>query len=337
MLANTTQLIRYLRLSSAKQDSTVLQALVNAVWLAGSVEDARLLLVEYLQQPFKTRYAALLPVFERYGDATFAEALYAVCCPADELLPDAPPEVLPLVAQLGHPRIKPLLVRYALGPAPYEVAKYAALGLLHADCRDLEQPIRAAIEATYQQNLFPEFLPALVCKLPEPAGVLARLYQSGTEYCSTDCNAGILLGFSLCGAEGAAYFRQALLSPAWEAHASGSGTRWYAYQGMLNLGLTFRELYDDIRQLSAPNELRYAVRVLLALLGIKVGPHRYASLGVEPFAELYPALFGWETPTSRNNLLDLAALVELDEEADHLEALMVLRLHQEILLSNYIR
>ncbi|KUG09039.1 hypothetical protein [Solirubrum puertoriconensis] len=332
MLASTTELIRYLRRPAEQQEDAVRQALVNAVWLGGSADDARALLAEYRQFPFAATHACLLPVFERHGDASFARVLTEACCPAGELLPDAPAEVLSLVARLGDSGIKPLLVRYAFGTGVgYNVAKHAALGLLHVDCRDLEQQIRAAIEATYRKNLFPEFIPALVCKLPDRAELLARLYQSGTEYCSTDCNAGILLGFSLCGAEGVSYFKQALLSPAWEAHGSGSGTRWYAYLGMQNLGLTFQELYAEIQRLGSSQEQRYAVGVLLALLRLKAGPYSYTDRAPEPFAELYPALFGWESPEHRNNLQDLAATFGREDEADELEALMQLRLQQEVL------
>ncbi|MFD2719551.1 hypothetical protein ACFST9_12555 [Hymenobacter monticola] len=336
MLPTTSQLLRYLRLPAARQDHTVRQALVYAVWRSGSAEDAHALLAEYFRQPAEARPDCLLPVFERHGDDAMARALFAASCSNGDLLPDAPAETLGVLARLGHPDIKPLLVRYAFEPSGYDLAKHAALGLLHVDCWDLEQPIRAAIEATYGKNLFPEFLPALVCKLPDRTQMLARLYASGTEYCSTDCNAGILLGFSLCGTEGAPYFQQALLSPAWEAHSSGSGTRWYAYQGMQNLGLTFRQLYADIRGLADPTKRGFPVRVLLALLALKVGPHSWAEHPAEPFVELYPALFGWETDDSRNNLLDLAAVAGLEDEADQLEKLMVLRLNEEVLLRNYI-
>jgi hypothetical protein len=335
MLLTTTQLLGYLRQPAAQQDEAVRQAFVNAVWQGGGPADARALLAECLRRPREMPLASLLPVFERYGDASDAQALFAACCPHGELLPDAPAEALSLLARLGHPAIKPLLVRYAFGPAAYDLAKHAALGLLHVDCRDLEHPIRAAIEATYGKNLFPEFLPALVCKLPDRAQLLPRLYESGTAYCSTDCNAGLLLGFSLCGAAGAPYFRQALLSPAWEAHSSGSGTRWFAYQGLQNIGLTLQQLYADIRGLADAPQQRYAVGVLLALLAIKAGPYSYTDASPEPFAELCPALFGWETADTRNNLLDLAAVAGLEAEADRLEACMILRLNQEILLRNY--
>ncbi|GAB3310148.1 hypothetical protein [Hymenobacter tenuis] len=337
MLLTTNQLLSYLQLPPALQDDTVRQALINAVMISGGREDARLLLEAYLRHPFQATHADLLPVFERHGDEAFAEPLYAVCCSGEELLPDAPAAVLTLLARLGHPAIKPLLVRYAFGPAGYDEAKHAALGLLHVDCQDLEQPIRAAIQATYGKNLFPEFIPALVCKLPDREQVLARLYESGTAYCSTDCNAGILLGFSLCGEAGATYFKQALLSPAWEAHSSGSGTRWYAYQGMQHLGLSFKELYTEVRQLTDPQAQLYGTRVLLALLAIKVGPYSFTDHAPEPFADLYSALFGWESSERRNNLLDLAAEVELEVEATQLETFLVLRLQQEVLLRDYVR
>jgi hypothetical protein len=61
------------------------------------------------------------------------------------------------------------------------------------------------------QNIFPEFLPALICKLPEKEIELEQLYQWGEKFASTDCNAGIILGFSLCGDEGKIYFKKALL------------------------------------------------------------------------------------------------------------------------------
>ncbi|GAB2967249.1 hypothetical protein GCM10027048_42410 [Hymenobacter coalescens] len=338
MLPATHALLAHLQQPAAQQHDAVRQALVNAVLLGGSAADARALLAQFLRHPFDYAHAALLPVFERYGDAALAEAVCAVCCPAGELLADAPPEVLTLAARLGYTAVKPLLVRYAFGPADYYTAKHAALGLLHLDCQDLEASIRSAIEATLGKNVFPEFVPALVSKLPDRAAWLARLYASGTEYCSTDCNAGLLLGFSLCGPEGEAYFKQALFSPAWEAHSSGTGTRWFAYQGLRNLGLTLQGLYAELRPLSAsPASLQYPLAVLLELLALKVNPAGYYTEAAEPFGELYPALFGQASDGSDDTLLELAALVGREDDARHLEALMALGLNQEVLRQNHPR
>lgn len=326
MLLATRELIAHLQ--TAQRSAPLIDALVCAVVRCGGPDDARALLPSFLGAPFDFYHQYLLPVFAAWGDGATAEAIFRACAPGHHEV--APPEVLELLGQLRYEPARPLLTRYAFEPSDYYLSKHAVLGLLHFDLDDLADVIKPAIEATYGQNLFPEFVPALVSKLRHREGMLEKLYASGTTVCSTDCNAGILLGFALCGAEGLPWFKKALFNPAWEAGNTGTGTAFWAYRGLAPLGLGIGDLFGEVAQLRDEEGAAYGARVLLSLLEKKLRHH--LADHPERFASVYLSLFG--QPNGGRTITELAAQAGFGDEAERLEELLEMKVYEEAVLRN---
>ncbi|HEY1113243.1 MAG TPA: hypothetical protein VGE66_06760 [Chitinophagaceae bacterium] len=326
MLPATTDLIAHLQ--TAERNATIITSLVRAIVRCGGAEDARALGEVFKRQPSDFYHSLLLPVLGRHGDRELAAEIYRACTPGHHEV--SPPEVLELLGQLRYEPARPLLARYAFDPSDYYLSKYAVLGLLHFDLDDLAGVIKPAIEATYGQNLFAEFVPALVSKLRHREGMLEKLYESGTKVCSTDCNAGILLGFALCGDEGLPWFTKALFNPAWEAFNTGTGTAFWAYRGLAPLGLRIGELFGEVARLRDEEEATYGAKVLLSLLEMKLRDH----LGdhPEPFAAVYGSLFG--PPAGGRTLTELAERAGLGDEAERLEELLEYKVYEEAVLGS---
>lgn len=316
MLPATQELIAHLQ--SGERSAPLIDALVYAVVRCGGPSDARALLPTFLDAPFDFYHQYLLPVFAAWGDAATAEAIYGTCAPAHHEV--APPEVLELLGRLRYAPARPLLVRYAFDASDYYYSKHAVLGLLHFELDDLHELIEQAVEATCGQALFAEFVPALVSKLPQRAALLEKLYHSGTTVCSTDCNAGILLGFALSGAEGLPWFRKALFHPAWEA--SNTGTALWAGRGLGFLGLGLGDLFAEVAQQDDEEAVAYGTRVLFTLLEVRL--HDRYTPHAETFASLLRRLFGSEGLAGV-----LARRTGLEEEAERLEERLEQRLFEE--------
>ena len=353
MLKTTNELIEHLKLDKQLRDYRVVESLVYAVLKCGDKSDADVLLLHYLQDPFE--YSQLVPVVKKFGDYQYAEQIYDVCIqknilnektnPDLEILEDYNfPKILEVLAYLKFKPIKQLLANLAfvsgsglesLGVYPFEVTSTAALGLLNFDCEEFQDSIETEIEKCYGQNLFLEFVPALVCKLKNKSQVLEKLYDLGKNYASSDCNAGIILGFSLCGEEGRKYFKEVLFDNSWEAYSGSTGTLSCTYQGMKNLDITFKELYSEIKQLSDKVQLNDSLYGLFSLLECKV--QDYESNDKESFTDIYTQLYSWETMTTSNTIVDLARKVDLESEAYRIEQLIEMKMNEEILLKNFGR
>jgi hypothetical protein len=178
----------------------------------------------------------------------------------------------------------------------------------------------------------------LVSKIQNPSKILPQLYQLGSTVCSTDCNAGIILGFALSGNKGEAYFRQVLFEPWWETYSSATGTVYWTYVGMVSLGIRFADLYQPIKKKSSKIDLTYQLTVLYHLLNIKINaqgifPLKFIDLSqMESYISIYRQLFQWENPNQRNNIIDLAKTVNLDEKFYNLEQLITHKIGEELIL-----
>jgi hypothetical protein len=304
-----------------------IQSMVNTILKCGTKEDADLLLEAYCNQPFDFYHNLLLPIFRKFGDTGFAEKLYSTAVTNHQLHPDADPDVLEVLGYLKYKPSKDLLHRYGFseGGTDYYLQKGAHLGLLHFDCGEYLDEIRDGIEACFNKNLFPEFLPALVCKLPARESYLEKLYELGDQHASTDCNAGIILGFSLCGDEGQPFFLRALFNPHWEAWSGSTGSVGYAYRGIKNLNLSFQELYSALKNSKDDAELRYGLTVLLSLLEERL--RDYDDEAVDNFRMLYEQFFGKDT----DNLTDLAERIGRTADVSPVQTLLKLKMTEEMM------
>ncbi len=334
MIRSTQKLIEYLKTEKDKRVYATIRSYVNSILKLGSRDDANLLLDVYLASPYDVDLSELLRLFFQFGDVSFAEKIFQHVIIKDSLDEDADPKLLELLGKLKYEPVKKVLVNYALSNTDfnYYLKKHSALGLLNFDCSEYLDAIRTSIESCLDRNLFPEFVPALVCKLPNKAELLEQLYNSGDSIASTDCNAGILLGFSLCGEEGKKYFMNALFNPNWETSSSSTGTVYYTYQGLNNLGITFRGLFEEIRNLKERQKISYALEVLFSLLDVRISD--YESETIESFGDLYESLFRWENREFSDNLIDISQTVEMESRAHACGEKIEMKMTEEAILQN---
>ncbi|RRD03309.1 hypothetical protein EII34_14695 [Arachnia propionica] len=266
----------------------------------GSPDDARRALAAFLTAP-SSETATLLPIVVAHGGQVEAEQLMAHVVASGLHTPDEPDDllaqpiddVLAALAEMRHEPVKAILAREVFTPAHgarWSLNQAAAHGLLHFDCAEYQQQIVAAIQACHGRNIFDEATPVLVARLTDPdlqARILADLYELGTTTASVDCNSGILRGFALSGAAGRPWFLKALLNPAWECDAGGTGTDHHAYEGLHEAGITFAELRHLVR--AQPDENRaHAVNILVMLLAKRIHDTRPHA---ETCTELYRMFF----------------------------------------------
>jgi hypothetical protein len=336
MLRTTYELIEYLKLDESDRELTIICSLVNSLVKCGDKSDAIALLHQYLTNSNDFHYSYLMPVFKKLGDPSVAEQIFNASICNNTLIENTNPEILEVLGQLKYKPIKHILADYIFEDRErdYYISKYSILGLMNFDCSDYQNKIEIEIEKCYGKNLFPEFIPALVCKLKDRNSILEKLYELGSEFASTDCNAGIILGFSLCGEQGRHYFLKVLYDQNWETHSSGTGTIHYAYQGLKNLDITFKELYQEIKLISDNEKTKYCLSVFFALLNKRIDDIEINKK--EPFADLYTTLFKWKNNSESDNIIDIAKSVDKIEEAYEIEKLIELKMNEEAILKNYI-
>ena len=339
MLTTTQELIQYLHPEEKNRNFSVLNAMVHTILSCGSEADAQALLPYYLLQPGNLDHAQILPVLMQYGNTGMAQKIYQAVTQHHRLKEGVDETVLQLFGKLKYEPARPLLIYYALEQEPYQyyLSQHAVLGLLHFNLTDLKPLIKSKIEKCYGQSLFPEFVPALVCKLdaPEQQDVLQKLYELGENTASTDCMGGIVLGFSLCGDAGVPYFWKVLFNPNWELGMSSTGARNYTYKAIQNLQITFRELYQKVKSIEDIEAQRYALDILLEMLEIKA-TKPLAENTPETITDILTLLYGWKTATESDNITDLAEKLEKSEEASRIESLLEQKLKEEMLYHNYL-
>jgi hypothetical protein len=337
MLSITFELIEILQSPNA-QDYSIIGAYIRAIRQRGSTKDAQELFNFFLKNPRDYYSGDLLAIFAQFGNQNTAKTLMEVCFVNETLQAGIHEDVLHVLGGLHFMPALAILRKYAFEINDYYLNRAAILGLLHLDCQKFENQIIAEIEKTYNQNLFNEFVPSLVCKVQKPTIILKKLYQLGNTVCSTDCNAGIILGFALSRGAGEAYFRQILFDPQWETYSSATGTVYWTYVGMLSLGIGFGHLYQQIKKNANKIDLAYQLEVLYHLLATKIKaqgvfPFKFIDLGqTESYISIYRQLFQWESPNQRNNSIDLAKTVNLAEKYYELEQLITHKIGEELIL-----
>ena len=337
MLKTTHELIEYLKRPSSERESAIICSLVNSIVKCGGKSDADEILNQYLAHPFDFDYSYLLSVFKALGDHSTAEQIFNISIHQNKLVENTDPEILEVLGHLKYEPIKPILADYIFGNSEetdYYISRSAVLGLLNFDCTEYQKEIETEIEKCYGKNLFPEFVPALVSRLEDPHAILHKLFELGNQFASTDCNAGIVLGFSLCREQGKPYFRKILFDRNWEVDSTATGTVHFAYRGLKNLGITFKDLYHEIKTISDEENFEYALDVFFALLerkfdDIETNPE-------ESSADIYTTLFPWKNEDKGGNIIDLAGSVNKTEKAYQIKKLIEMKMNEEALLKNYI-
>jgi hypothetical protein len=307
---------------AGKADFHFINACKNAVLCFGSKADADELLKRFLEEPTQTFSEDLLEIIGRWGDERHAREIFNCCITDFRLNENFAEGVLEVFGRLKFEPAKPVLAHYAFRSSDYYLNKAAVLGLLHFDCREYRKEIKKSITHILGKNLFPEYLPALICKLEERKELLEQLYNSGSTIISTDCNAGIFLGFSLCGEEGRSYFKKALFDPNWEAFYNPARI---ILQRMHHLNVSFAELIKDAGEVRDEKQLQYYILVIISLLEIKVDSY---GLYGEGFENLYRDLI------ATGLLTTLAEKAGQHPDAEKLEELLILRMKEEVMLKN---
>ena len=307
---------------SGKADYQIINACKIAILSFGSKTDAEELLQHFLQNPTDPFTGDLLEIVGAWGEQSHAEALFSFSITEGELNENFPEAVLEILGQLQYAPAKPILAHYVFNSSEYYLNKAAVLGLLNFDCEEYREEIKKSITSVLGKNLFPEYLPALICKLDDRKDLLEQLYNSGSTTISTDCNAGIFLGFSLCGKEGKTYFKKALFDPNWEAFYNASRS---VLQGLAHLNITFEELMQDAGEVKDEKQLQYHMLVLISLLELKADSYEAKE---ESFEKIYRDLI------ATGHLTTLAEKAGQLHDAERVEGLLILRLREEILMGS---
>ena len=329
MIKATRELLDYLKQTRTAQNWEVLSAFSNIIEIHGGTEDGEAVGEYLLEHQGNYHLDELYKVVLKLGNADLARKFFQSAVTDGELKEGFDLEVLEIFGKFQLEEARPLLVQYALGEPDYYRSLHAVRGLLNYDCEDLQDRIRTSIESIYNKSLYNELVPALVCKLQDRTEVLERLYVTGTEYCSTDSNAGILLGFSLCGVQGLPYFKKAIFNPAWEAHYP---SRFYVAEGMENLGITFSELFREILAMEDSEKQEYGLQLLLSLLEVKISYGKIKLDARESFSDLKQEFFSLKGGRTSGELIEFAEKFGQREEAYKLEELLRLRLREETVL-----
>lgn len=334
MVQSTNDLVAYFN-TGKKTDYSIVRAYVHATLNCGTRADADALLACFLEKPDDSYRAALLKVIREFGDRSHAQQLAETCFRDGLLIENVSEEVLEVIGHFRYEPFKSVLAAYVFeeAPADYYTHRSAILGLLHFDCVEYRDLIQREIEKCYGNGLFPEFIPALVCKLEDRTELLEKLYDLGSNYASTDCISGIILGFSLCGEEGRAYFDRILFDSNWESCDGGTGAVVFTYRGLKNLGMRFSELYEQVRAVENEPELTFYMENFLALLELRINDEPFP--GTESPNELFELLFSWENPNKQNPFWGLVQKSGQSDKAYLLEKVLIKKMTQTAILSNF--
>lgn len=241
------------------------------------------LLDVFLEDPSPDQRISVLDALRQIGDTHTAGTLIEACFDGNRLKPDVATEVLLCIGALRHPEAEQLLFgllrnfQYRSDPSDDPADNYyfqlnTCLGLLHYDCKPFLPELEDKIRVCLDQNLFNEFIPALICKLPEPAELLEALYLSGRNVASVDCNAGIILGFGLSGKQGRPWLERIIEDENpfnWEVVDCGTGTLGWFCLSSRYAGISLAQLYKDllVRAERLPaNVICEQLKILKALL-----------------------------------------------------------------------
>ncbi|MDO4877897.1 MAG: hypothetical protein Q3966_01195 [Neisseria sp.] len=202
--------------------------------------------------------------------------------------------LLEVLAAAAYPPVKKVLAETVFygDKEDYYLQAACSLGLLNFDCAEYQHEIQTALESCYGKTLFPEYTPVLAARLDNPqrrAAALAALYELG-EFCSTDCNGGIVRAFALCGGEGEPYFRRAVSDPSWECDNTGTGTLADTHFGMMSLRWPLADLARLARSAGDEEGRDHFARLIIQLLAFCLHAERGWH---EPWLKLYKDFFLW--------------------------------------------
>ncbi|MBO2532005.1 MAG: hypothetical protein CW342_03820 [Thermoactinomycetaceae bacterium] len=207
----------------------------------GGEEDAEALLDLYLMYPDAFR---LLSTLRKIGGEESAERLFARCVENHRVKEGFVGDVFTTLAHMGYQPVEEVLYHRLRHEQCLD--RDECVALLHFSCAGHEAVIREKILKYKNQHLFPEFHPLLASKIPDP-DLPDLIYHWGTHRASTDCNGGLVLGLALYGGSERDRFKQILWDPRWEANGVSTGTIHWTFTGMQYLGITFRELFQEIK------------------------------------------------------------------------------------------
>ncbi|WP_025723762.1 hypothetical protein [Paenibacillus polymyxa] len=285
--------------SGKKLDASIISAYTDVVARYGTMEDAWELYRLFVEDPHHYIRGLLLQPIMRCGDVTLAQDMYERYVQNQASPEHIPDGVLYALGYLGYVEAAADLVALVNGPYG-AVSVDACLGLVQLPCEPYREQLAAELEKALDQNLFNEFLPLLSFKCTAE-DMIPRLVHWGEQHASVDCNAGIIAGIALFGEGQKDTIRSILWNPFWEAHGTATGSCVWSYFAMQHVGLTFRELVQDIKSYDASKEdvqvLEYRLDVLYEMLELKLSytarPIRFARSNEESFGQLYSDLFSW--------------------------------------------
>ncbi|APB73163.1 hypothetical protein PPYC1_23640 [Paenibacillus polymyxa] len=285
--------------SGKKLDASIISAYTDVVARYGTMEDAWELYRLFVEDPHHYIRGLLLQPIMRCGDVTLAQDMYERYVQNQASPEHIPDGVLYALGYLGYVEAAADLVALVNGPYG-AVSVDACLGLVQLPCEPYRGQLAAELEKALDQNLFNEFLPLLSFKCTAE-DMIPRLVHWGEQHASVDCNAGIIAGIALFGEGQKDTIRSILWNPFWEAHGTATGSCVWSYFAMQHVGLTFRELVQDIKSYDASKEdvqvLEYRLDVLYEMLELKLSytarPIRFARSNEESFGQLYSDLFSW--------------------------------------------
>lgn len=346
----TQDLFSYFK--ESKQDYSIIQSYCYTISHLGTSEDFQMIEAFFLEN-FQNRYTHpfINLLIHTQNPQNTAKKVLDTCFENGVLKEDTPEEALTLLGYLKYEPALPILEHYAFNENNYYINQAAILGLLHFPCTHLQVQIKQAIEECYGKNLFKEFIPALVSKLDDKTEILQNLYTLGSTVCSTDCNGGIALGFALSGAEGETYFRKVYAAPYWELDAGATGSVYWTYAGFQHLGITFKKLYQEIKNTQDEKIAKHLTSLLLNFLRLKINVNLKTEMlpiqnnASESYLSIYKRLYGWENPNKSNNIIDFAKKhdihkksyePDLQKQAYELERLLEQKVKEEMLLENLL-
>lgn len=301
MLNLTKRLIENIK-NNTIQDRIIADAYIKSICKRGSYIDAHAALQCFIENPSDINRKGLVNIIQKWGNTDCAATLTKHCFSDYRLKEDVPEKILNCIGYLHYEQAKTILLENLLNVNDYYIRESAAMGLLHFDCSEFADILKQEIIKTYNKNWFNEFLPALVCKINNNQEIIDNLFKYGNTIISSDCNAGITLGFALSGEYGKQFFKKILWNPRWEAvDAGGTGNIFWTYIALLYLNTSFRDLYIELIEEKNEDIYEDKLYALLSIVEIKIDqdglplPLKFISEPKESFEDIYNLLFGYHS------------------------------------------
>ncbi len=268
----------------------------------GSVEDAEVLADKVIANPDHIGNWHLLQPVMLHGNQAIAQRLFERCLKGAPYESHYHGSIAHCVGFLGFQELLPH-IWHVIQSAKTEGVRKECLALLHLNCQEIAVEIRTEIDRHFGKWLFPEFLPVLA-HFTGDRKYIETLFNWGEGLpptiqpaCST-CNGGLILGIALFGEHGLPYFKRLLWSEKWDLAYGGTGSIYYAYLGMRVLGLSFKDIHEDLKVFCSTandsNAVKYAHHVMINLLESHIEDHARPMLKfLPPLKESWLDLLRW--------------------------------------------